>query len=168
MTKNKQAFTLIELLVVVLIIGILAAVAVPQYQKSILKSRFASLKTLTNSIAQAEELYWLENGFYTNQWAGLSFGIEQNKVSEDVNCTLSVSVLEEVGTNAFVGCTMTRGNLKYEIVLNHSDHQPGKRSCIVRGTKDKSDWRNTICQAETGKKDGIVSSSESGYIVYHY
>ncbi len=62
---NKKAFTLIELLVVVLIIGILAAVAVPQYQKAILKTRFAQLLIINDSIVKAENLYFLANGEYT-------------------------------------------------------------------------------------------------------
>ena len=64
---NKKAFTLIELLVVVLIIGILAAVALPQYQKAVDKSRVATMLPLMRRWVDALALYKLEHGSYMNE-----------------------------------------------------------------------------------------------------
>ena len=60
--KNK-AFTLIELLVVVLIIGILAAVALPGYQRAVHKSRMTEVAVRLKAMTQAVDTYVLENGF---------------------------------------------------------------------------------------------------------
>ncbi len=62
--KNKQAFTLIELLVVVLIIGILAAVAVPQYQKAVEKSRMTEAIMILQNIGRANQIFFMANGRY--------------------------------------------------------------------------------------------------------
>ncbi|MBP5617154.1 MAG: prepilin-type N-terminal cleavage/methylation domain-containing protein [Elusimicrobiaceae bacterium] len=59
---SNCAFTLIELLVVVLIIGILAAVALPQYQKAVEKSRATEALVLMNNIMQSVDRYVLEHG----------------------------------------------------------------------------------------------------------
>ena len=61
--NNEKAFTLIELLVVVLIIGILAAVALPQYNKAVAKSRAVEIVSFAHSLLQATDLYLLEHGF---------------------------------------------------------------------------------------------------------
>jgi len=55
----KRGFTLIELLVVVLIIGILASVAVPQYNKAVMKARTAEAITTTNALRKAMNVYYL-------------------------------------------------------------------------------------------------------------
>ncbi|WP_424244573.1 prepilin-type N-terminal cleavage/methylation domain-containing protein [Elusimicrobium posterum] len=62
MGNNKKGFTLIELLVVVLIIGILAAIALPQYQKAVRRARAAEAVIIAKSMVDAIKIYQMETG----------------------------------------------------------------------------------------------------------
>ena len=82
--KNK-AFTLIEVLIVILIIGIIAAIAFPQYQAAVVKARIKPVVSLLRSIVNAENLYMLANGEYTINWEELDIHIPNKLVNGEYN-----------------------------------------------------------------------------------
>ena len=69
--NNKKGFTLIELLVVVLILGILAAMAMPQYFKAVERSRMTEAVTLLSNIASAQQRKYLQINAYAKDYRGL-------------------------------------------------------------------------------------------------
>ncbi|MBP3513752.1 MAG: prepilin-type N-terminal cleavage/methylation domain-containing protein [Elusimicrobiaceae bacterium] len=70
-----KGFTLIELLVVVLIIGILSAVALPQYQKAVAKSRVAEGQILLDGIIKAQMVYQMANGEMASKLSDLDISL---------------------------------------------------------------------------------------------
>ena len=85
MLYNKnRGFTLIELLVVVLIIGILAAVAVPQYKQAVGKSHITQVIAQVRALAEAQQAYYLANGTYADLFEKLDIDFETSTTRKDL------------------------------------------------------------------------------------
>ena len=71
--RNNKGFTLIELLIVVVIIGILAAIAIPKFSATREKAYFAAMKSDLKNLASQQEIYYADNYTYTTNKTTLGF-----------------------------------------------------------------------------------------------
>lgn len=75
---HSVGFTLIELLVVVIIIAVLAAIALPQYQRAVWRSRATEVKVFAKNMADAQAIYRLNNGTYAQDFSQLDIKFKGN------------------------------------------------------------------------------------------
>jgi prepilin-type N-terminal cleavage/methylation domain-containing protein len=71
--RDKKGFTLIELLIVVVIIGILAAIAIPKFSSTREKAYFSSMKSDLKNLASQQEIYYSDHYTYSTSLTNLGF-----------------------------------------------------------------------------------------------
>lgn len=164
-----KGFTLIELLVVVLIIGILSSVALPQYQKAVLKSRTAEAWTNLKNLNMAANAYCLENpsGFIRSS-ASTAEALAV-KVEDSKNFTYSIVVDCNARENMRI-LALARyiggGGYDMDLLVNPTT---GRRSCAgsscsqIGFSKGVDDRSGTICSFICG---GTIGSAGSSYCHY--
>jgi prepilin-type N-terminal cleavage/methylation domain-containing protein len=92
--KNNEGFTLIELLVVIIIIGILAAIALPAFLNQASKAKQSEAKTNIGSLNRGQQAYFLENGKMSDKVDLLGLGIP----TETTNYKYTIKLASNDGT----------------------------------------------------------------------
>ena len=153
--KNKKGFTLIELLVVILIIGILVAIALPQYQHAVIKSKYATMKGYVMSIKQAQKEYRMSsgNGTYAPVFGSLNLDLPCTNGLIGTTCVINNEIGLRItsegsyGPQAYGYLGTKSGSLYF------AAYYDGRRYCQANKSNiKKSDFLYKFCQNETGNK----------------
>ena len=102
--RDNKGFTLIELLIVVVIIGILAAIAIPKFSATREKAYFAAMKSDLKNLASQQEIYWTDVYSYTANTTSLGF-----VTSEGVNVTITAGTDGWSASNTHSALATTEG-----------------------------------------------------------
>jgi prepilin-type N-terminal cleavage/methylation domain-containing protein len=161
--KNKNGFTLIELLVAVLIIAILAAVALPQYQVMRDRNHLVSMFPITKAIKDAQEVYYFNNGTYSLDFNDLDIAMPSGYAScggntcQYPNRDLFTLVTESASTTWAVYYRNSKKLADFLLrITYHNSASKGRRYCYVYNNSKRAD---AACRALGGKLGNSTCSA---------
>ena len=168
--NSGKGFTLIELLVVVLIIGILAAIALPQYQLAVDKAEFTKYQAMVSSLRDAYDEYVLLHGVGTKNFNDLSFTMPDDFVSSytgDFNCISNSKMfccMSPSGSvhSGLINCGKSNLSVIYQQVFFRANNIPADRRgmCLAIPNKTRA---NRLCN-DIGEMVGTYNTwTPEGY-----
>ena len=156
----NKGFTLVELLVVVLIIGVLSAIALPQYTTAVERSRSVEALSLLSSISDSVQRYYIQHGVWPNenQWGVLDIDVPSNPSGRGgKNFTVTMIPNEENSLKFVVSAERLLDDGKYYLIFNLTDNAASdtitvERSCSASAASyvAPTDKALTYCNAITG------------------
>ena len=116
--SNKQGFTLTELLIVIVILGILAALAIPKVSNMTYRSYFAAMEADLKNLASQQEIYYASEYSYTAEKSDLAF-ISSRDVSISVNADSEgwSATATHVALEPIEGCSIYHGSIPTPTLL---------------------------------------------------